>query len=107
MRRPAGRETWHRLREWDRGQTDSERLTSRILLSQGFDSVDPSHPLGGKDGGKDITCKVDGESCVVSVYFPRGQKSFSEVYTKFKDDYDKTASGDTKGFVFFTIDSAR
>ena len=102
MRRPAGRETWNRLREWDRGQADSERLASRLLATQGFEAIDPSHPLGGRDGGMDIKCRRDGDACIVCVYFPRGQKAFSETLEKFKDDYGKTASSGAQGFVFFT-----
>jgi len=53
-RRMEGRETYHRLLEWDKGQAASERLAALILSSEGFDGIDPSHSLGGKDGGKDI-----------------------------------------------------
>jgi hypothetical protein len=54
-------ETWHRLREWTNGQAPSERLAAQILINQGFSDVDPSHPLGGKDGGKDAIAKKDGK----------------------------------------------
>ena len=50
-------ETWHRLREWTNGQGPSERLSAQLLLSQGFTDLDPSHPLGGKDGGKDASVR--------------------------------------------------
>ena len=43
-------ETWHRLREWTSGQGPSERLAAQILMEDGFTGLDPSHPLGGKDG---------------------------------------------------------
>lgn len=102
MRRPAGRETWHRLLEWDRGQTDSERLVARILSAEGYDAIDPSHPLGGRDGGKDILCKRDGDDCVVGIYFPRGQQKFSDIQEKFKTDFEKTNAADSAGFLFFT-----
>ena len=46
-------ETWHRLRDWTNGQAPSERLAAQILLSVGYTGLDPSHPLGGKDGMKD------------------------------------------------------
>lgn len=49
-----GKETWHRLLEWDRGQAPAERLAAILLHNDGFQNVDPSHPLGGKDGKKDI-----------------------------------------------------
>ena len=50
MRRSDGRETWHRLLEWDKGQAPAERLAAVVLFSDGFRNVDPSHPLGGRDG---------------------------------------------------------
>ena len=56
-RQKDGRETWNRLLKWDKGQAPSERLTSLILESEDYKSIDPSHPLGGKDGLKDIICE--------------------------------------------------
>lgn len=44
-------ETWHRLRDWTYGSAPSERLAAQILHHEGFEAIDPSHPLGGKDGG--------------------------------------------------------
>ena len=55
MRMSEGRETFNRLLNWDRGQAPSERLAAIILSKEGFNGVDPSHPLGGKDGLKDMT----------------------------------------------------
>ena len=49
------RETFNRLLNWDRGQAPSERLAAIILSNEGFMGIDPSHPLGGKDGLKDMT----------------------------------------------------
>ena len=46
-------ETWHRLREWTSGQTPSERLAAQLLVASDYKDVDPSHPLGGPDGGRD------------------------------------------------------
>jgi hypothetical protein len=67
-------ETWHRLREWTTGQA-SEHLAAHILAREGFESLDPSHPLGGPDGGKDAVCKRAGEKWIMACYFPRGQQS--------------------------------
>jgi hypothetical protein len=39
------------LREWKNGQAPSERLAVQILLFNGYEDVDPGHPLGGQDGG--------------------------------------------------------
>ena len=102
MRRTGGRETWHRLREWDKGQQESERLAARLLPFDGYEAVDPSHPLGGPDGGKDICCKKDGKAFVVAVYFPRGQKDFRDIRQKFEDDLSKVKSHGVQGIVFFT-----
>ena len=74
-RRIGGRETWHRLREWDKGQSESERLAARLLPLEGFVRIDPSHPLGGPDGGKDIVCKRDAKTWIVAAYSPRGHPS--------------------------------
>jgi hypothetical protein len=60
MATPRWDETWHRLRDWTNGQGPSERLAAQILLNEGFTAFDPSHPLGGKDGGKDAICMKDG-----------------------------------------------
>ena len=51
-------ETWHRLREWTAGSAAAERLAAQVLLADGYTSVDPSHPLGGPDGGKDLLWRV-------------------------------------------------
>ena len=102
MRRTEGRETWHRLREWDKNQQESERLAARLLPIDGYEAVDPSHPLGGPDGGKDICCKRDGKDFIVAVYFPRGQKQFREIKEKFKSDLNKTKKLTLGGFIFFT-----
>src|SRR5262245_32613142 len=68
-------ETWHRLREWTKGQSTSERLAAQILMQEGFTEIDPSHPLGGKDGGKDAIA-YKGSTRAMAVYFPRGQQPF-------------------------------
>jgi hypothetical protein len=79
-------ETWHRLQEWTRGQAVSERLAAQILLHEGFLDLDPSHPLGGKDGGKDAVARKEGKPFVVAVYFPRGQQTFKDIKHKFEGD---------------------
>jgi hypothetical protein len=101
-RRTGGRETWNRLREWDKGQSESERLAARLLPNEGFCAVDPSHPLGGRDGGKDVACKRDGKSWIVAAYFPRGQQLDSAIRTKFGEDAKKVSHLKADGIVFFT-----
>lgn len=95
-------ETWHRLREWTKGQAPSERLAAQILIREGFKSIDPSHPLGGRDGGKDAIACRDGLNFVMAVYFPRGPKSFQDIKTKFKSDLSGVSSAGESGFAFIT-----
>ncbi len=95
-------ETWHRLREWTSGQAPSERLAAQILLRDGFTDLDPSHPLGGKDGGKDAMCRKDGLLWVMAVYFPRGQQPFLTIERKFREDLQGVAANNGQGFAFVT-----
>jgi hypothetical protein len=95
-------ETWHRLREWTSGQTPSERLAAQLLIHEGFTSLDPSHPLGGRDGGKDALCIKGGKRWVMAVYFPRAQCSFSEIRKKFLDDLAGACAHEVQGIAFVT-----
>jgi hypothetical protein len=79
-------ETWHRLLEWTKGQAPSERLAAQILIHEGFSDIDPSHPLGGRDGGKDAIASKGRMRFVMAVYFPRGQQTFKDIKTKFDCD---------------------
>lgn len=101
-RRNLGRETWDRLLNWDIGQAPSERLAAHLLRSEGYESIDPSHPLGGKDGGKDIICKKDGIELLAAVYFPRGQQNFTTITKKFTGDLKGVSKNNVKGIVFVT-----
>lgn len=100
-------ETWHRLREWTNEQGPSERLSAQILAEDGFRYIDPSHPLGGKDGGRDASCEFDGEPWVMAVFFPRGEKSFAEIAAKFESDVAKVKGIDAKGIAFVTNQELR
>lgn len=100
-------ETWHRLLQWTYGQAPSERLAAQVLISEGYVSVDPSHPLGGPDGGKDAVCNKDGKKWVMAAYFPRGQQSFSAIKKKFIDDLDGVATNNAQGLVFVTNQELR
>jgi hypothetical protein len=95
-------ETWHRLREWTSGQGPSERLAAQVLLAEGYRSLDPSHPLGGKDAGKDALVHKGGAPWIMAVYFPRGQQSFAAIRKKFLDDSEGVAANDADGMVFVT-----
>jgi hypothetical protein len=109
MTRSRWDETWHRLREWTNGQAPSERLAAQLLLFDDYKGVDPSHPLGGPDGGKDILCTRDGVRCLAAVYFPRGQKKFREIKNKFRSDFRKATSQQSPigRFLFITNQELR
>ena len=100
-RRTEGDETWNRLLNWSKGQK-SERLSAHILSSDGFKSVDPSHPLGGRDGLKDIISIKDNLQWIAAAYFPRGQKNFSEINKKFTIDIKGIKKNKVSGLAFVT-----
>jgi hypothetical protein len=95
-------ETWHRLREWTNGQGPSERLAAQILIAEGYEDVDPTHPLGGPDGGKDARVMRHGDPWIMAVYFPRGQRSFRELEKKLLADHQGVAANDACGMAFVT-----
>jgi hypothetical protein len=95
-------ETWHRLREWTYGQAQSERLAGQVLIAEGYTGFDPSHPLGGPDGGRDGMATKDGQRLVMAVYFPRGQQGLNAIRAKFATDLDGVASNNADGIVFVT-----
>lgn len=106
-RRSGGQETWFRLRDWQKGQADSERLAAQILRLDGFSAIDPSHPLGGSDGVKDIVCARDGKKWIGAAYFPRGQQSFAEAKKKFLSDIRGVKLNDATGLAFVTNQELR
>jgi hypothetical protein len=101
-RRTDGDETWCRLKEWTKGQKSAERLASHILHSDGFKSIDPSHPLGGPDGLKDLICIKDNVKWIGAAYFPRGQKPFNDIKQKFEGDLKGVETNKVNGIVFVT-----
>jgi hypothetical protein len=82
-------------------------LAALILHGQGFFDVDPSHPLGGRDGLKDIVLSYEGNRWISGVYFARGQQTFSNIKAKFKHDIEGAKSNDVVGFVFITNQELR
>jgi len=102
MRRSDGDETWNRLLNWTKGQKASERLSAHILRVDGFKSVDPSHPLGGKDGLKDIIAIKDNIPWIGAAYFPRGQKRYQEIKVKFLNDLKGIKTNNASGLAFVT-----
>lgn len=95
-------ETWHRLLTWTYGQTPSERLAAQILYASGFEDVNPTHPLGGRDGGKDAMCMKDSKTWVMAVYFPHDKKPFKDVYEKFEGDLSGARKNSAFGIAFVT-----
>ena len=100
-------ETWHRLREWTNRQAPSERLAAQILLHEGYQDLDPSHPLGGRDGIKDAVCKKDGKKWLMAVYFPRGQEDFASIKKKFRDDLKGVKPNKADALAFVTNQELR
>jgi hypothetical protein len=101
-RRTEGDETWARLRVWTKGQKAAERLSAHILRVEGYSSVDPSHPLGGRDGIKDIICIKNGINWVGASFFPKTQKTLKEVTEKFSGDLKGVGSNNVNGIAFIT-----
>ncbi|MEX2181915.1 MAG: hypothetical protein WD771_07725 [Gemmatimonadaceae bacterium] len=101
-RRKNGRETWQRLLEWDQGSTAAERLAAHVLRLEGFKSVDPSHPLGGRDSLKDIVCELGGKKFVGAAFFPRGKVATSAILRKMKADLPGVAKAAADGLAFVT-----
>ena len=93
--------------QWTKQQSPSERLAGHILRLEGFKSLDPSHPLGGKDGLKDLVALREGERWIAAAYFPRGQQSISEIKKKFKDDFEGVVKNRAAGFAFVTNQELR
>ena len=101
-RQTQGSETWKRLRDWDRGQTASERLAAHILRFAGYTSVDPSHPLGGRDGLKDAVCVREGVKWIAAAYFARGRQDFPMIRRKFRHDLEGVKKNSAEGIAFVT-----
>lgn len=89
------------LREWRYGQTQAERLVAALLHLEGYEAVDPQHPLGGPDGLKDVMCRKDGRSWVAAAYFPPTPANFRDIESKFNHDLAGVALNAAEGFAFF------
>ena len=92
---------------WTNGQAPSERLAAQILLSDGFIELDPSHPLGGKDNGKDGLCFKHGQQWIMAVHFPRGQQEFGTIKSKFRGDLTGVARNGASAMAFVTNQELR
>ncbi len=101
-RRTSGRETRARLLSWDQGQAASEGLAAHVLLLEGYRDIDPSHPRGGPDGGKDLGCSRDGQPWIGAAFFPQRIVPFSKIKAKFLSDLASAASHTASGVAFVT-----
>jgi len=101
-RKKYGEETRYRLIEWTEGKPASERLGGYILSVSGYEKIDPSQPLGGRDGKKDLICEKEGILWIAACHFPRGQKNFSVIKNKFSRDLIGVKRNKAKGIVFIT-----
>lgn len=97
-----GDETWRRLVDWINDSKAAERMSALILNSEGYASIDPSHPLGGPDGLKDIVCLSENKKWVVACYYPRGQKRFAEIKKKYLSDIKGVKKNNADGIIFVT-----
>jgi hypothetical protein len=79
----------------------SERLSAGILHLERYESVDPQHPLGGKDGGKDIIFMKDGERWIAACFFPPTEPTFADIKTKFQGDVKGVKANEGRGIAFF------
>jgi fido (protein-threonine AMPylation protein) len=98
----SGAETEGRLRDWRYGQAQAERLTAAVLHLEGYEDVDPQHPLGGPDGLKDVVCRRAGLRWVAAAYFPTTSASFGQIADKFTSDLEGVAGNSADAFAFFT-----
>lgn len=82
-------------------------MAAQVLAAGGYESLDPSHPLGGPDGGRDGHCKKNGKPWIMAVYFSRGERTFKEVETKLVADVEAARKHSPHGVVFVTNQELR
>lgn len=74
------------LRDWRHGSTQAERLCAALLHIDGYQDVDPQHPLGGPDALKDVICRRNDVLWTAAVFFPSTVQTFAKVKRKFTSD---------------------
>ncbi len=89
------------LKDWRSGQIQSERLSVALLYLEGYAAVDPQHPFGGPDGGKDVVCLKGVERWVAAAHFPPTEEEFKDIKEKFKRDLDGARKNGADGVAFF------
>ncbi len=68
---------------------------------EGYERVDPQHPLGGPDGKKDILFRRDNNIWIAACYFPTTEPNWAAVKKKFADDLGGVKSNNAAGIAFF------
>lgn len=95
-------ETRFKLQQWVDSSGCSEGLAAQVIAHEGFKEIEPIHPHGGRDGSKDAICKKNEKIWIMAVYFPRGEKKFTELKKKFLGDLKGVKSNNANGIVFIT-----
>jgi len=102
--------TDERLRNWlDSNQLDRERLALAVIKTdKRFKDVQPRHPRGGPDGGRDIQAIYEGKEVFIAVGFLNSandsDKDRKKTIRKFKSDLKraKEKCKDLQNFIFIT-----
>jgi hypothetical protein len=101
-------ETQKRLLEWGYAQPPSERLAAQVLDPEGYEDIDPAHPLGGPDDGRDGECTRNGKKGVWAVYFSRGQdNTLTKLKNKLTSDIKEARKHNPTFLVFVTNQEIR
>jgi fido (protein-threonine AMPylation protein) len=94
-------DTEAKIRDWRFGTTQAERMCAALLNLEGYEEVDPQHPLGGPDGLKDVLCKKNGKLWVAAAFFPPTLPTFKEIKDKFIHDLAGLAANNADAITFF------
>jgi len=98
MQKPS---TEFALKDWRSGQIQSERLSVALLYLEGYEAVDPQHPFGGPDGGKDVICLKGVERWIAAAHFPPTDDEFKDIKKKFVQDLEGARKNGADGIAFF------
>lgn len=101
-RRSKGIETRQRLLEWGSDRGSGERMSYQLLHLEEYKDITPVHPMGGKDGKKDVFFKKNENTWISACYFPNGQQNFTAIKKKLKDDLQSVKSNGATGIAFIT-----
>ncbi|SFS17913.1 Fic family protein [Granulicella pectinivorans] len=94
-------DTEGKIRDWRSGTTQAERMCAALLHLEGYEDIDPQHPLGGPDGLKDVLCKKNGKKWVAAAFFPPTLPTLKQIKDKFAHDLDGVTGNDADAMAFF------